>query len=333
MLAVRTSSGGLIDSYLGPRNDRFFGEGFKRVRHDITRVTITPGSPARIDAVVSIAFPVEWSTKGETAQKPHLSTIDVLVIGAQLTEALIARSHGLDTAQRHDMRLVQAKIRAGREPQEDRLDELPVWGRVIASTVDAETGVSMTTVECSIATLAITCVVSHPTGRPAETAAAFGSLHAVLGDPASRTYGTAYHTIRQVIDVLDIAEDKLSATASVTLEPGTQDSAGRIGMDAGTAPSMVDLFVTGLQLGQLLLYQLDDVPRAASRTLWMRRTVLELGTPVQPTPLSLTTRLHSPHLLPLNGAMWRSADIVTRLGQATMRCSVAHLLAPIEARA
>jgi hypothetical protein len=333
-----------VDAYLGPGESRFFGEGFKRVRHELRGIAVFPagnGEPTRVDAVAGISFPANWSRKGDTAQRPHLSTIDVLVLGAQLAEVAVVHSRGLDATERRGMRLRQVRIRAGRRPAEEGLDEAPVSGRVVASYAADVPGTSLTIVACSIATLTVSCTVHHATGRPVGAAASFDSLEDALGDPALRTYGAAYKSVRQVIGDIDIAGDNLSATASVRFEPTKGGTSDRTGLDAGVIPSLVDVFVTGLQLGQVLLYRLDQLPRTKSNTLWMRRTVLKPG----PAPTdqgqddhqddehvttTATVTLENPHLLPVDGETWRSSDIIARVGGATMRCSVAHLLPPVE---
>jgi hypothetical protein len=88
---------------------------------------------------------------------------------------------------------------------------------------------------------------------------------------------------------------------------------------------MIDCFVTALQLGQVLLYELDGVSRAESSTLWMRKTVLELVTAKPVTgPIPAHVVLEDSTLLNSRTGIWRSADIVTEFHGIRLRCSVAH---------
>ncbi len=90
----------------------------------------------------------------------------------------------------------------------------------------------------------------------------------------------------------------------------------------------VDAFVTGLQLGQVLLYELDSMRRGASNTLWMRNTHMTLTEPgddlIERVPL--TTAIENPKLIEMSGGVWRTADIVAELGGTRFTCAVTHQL-------
>lgn len=314
-----------VDEFLGAREGRFFGEGFKRVVHTLTDITVRPSTEGgTIGATAGIAIPGSWSRKGEVSQRPHLSTLDVMHFGASLTGLYLAHAHG---AGPHDPFTVRAlTIKAGRQPQEDHLDTFEVSGRHL-STTSLGSGVHRTTMACRVGLLSIEVDAEHgsaPPHRPVpdghHTAA-----NALPGPWNRAPFGTPHRHRSQLLTSVEADVARLRAAAELTL---VDDPAGAVteSGDGGAAgqPSMIDHFVSALQLGQVLLYALDEVDRAASNTLWMRRTVLEPSDAADDGRLGVT--LEKVRGLPSKQGTWRSADIVSTFGGRRLRCSVAHLL-------
>ncbi|KAA0015595.1 hypothetical protein F0A16_19940 [Salinicola corii] len=89
----------------------------------------------------------------------------------------------------------------------------------------------------------------------------------------------------------------------------------------------IDVFVSALQLGQILLYELDDVTREESNNLWMRNVSFKtLQKTDVPLGNNLDVTLENTSLVNKDDAEWRSADIVASLDHIQVRCSVAHQL-------
>jgi hypothetical protein len=83
-----------------------------------------------------------------------------------------------------------------------------------------------------------------------------------------------------------------------------------------------------MQLAQILLYELDSMMRVSSNTLWMRSTAIDVAGPGRPVAerLRMTTSLRGVDLLAMSGGVWRTAEIVARLGAIAFTCSVTHRL-------
>src|SRR5690349_16564634 len=163
-----------VDDRLGPAEKRFFGTGFRRSEHTIRRLRVGAG---RIDAAAAVRYPADWSTKGEVDQLPHLSTVDVLVLGAQLAELQVAQAYGLDPGRRSSMWLRRVRIQAGRAPLEEGLDDFPVTA-VAAGTADDAViaGFRVSLVDCRVGPLRIRCEIEHPDAPAAGVAATFDNL-------------------------------------------------------------------------------------------------------------------------------------------------------------
>ncbi len=307
-----------VDDFLGAREGRFFGEGFKRVAHSLIDITVRAKGDLHIDFhTAGLEIPGTWSRKGDSHQRPHLSTIDALILGAQLTGLYLAHLHGAAVP----FAVRSLAIKAGGKPQEEHLETFPVHGRHL-STVPDGAGTALTAVECRIGLITVRIEAEHGTGATRRTTEGrYTSPGELAGPWNDRPFGLPHRDRSQLLTAVEADLSRLTARADLAITTGT-------GADAeAERPTVIDLFVSALQLGQVLLYALDGVDRASSNTLWMRRTVVE---PAADAGGSGTGRfevaLEDAHLLSGGQGTWRSADIVGALGGRRLRCSVAHLL-------
>ncbi|MFG3284107.1 AvrD family protein [Streptomyces sp. NPDC048111] len=327
-----------IDDRLGPVGRRFFGDGHRRVDYRFGDVVVAPGpqGSGAITATASVICPPDWSTKGDTDQRPHLSTIDALVIGARLGEMFLTRRHGLSERERAALWLRRVEVRAGNAPDEEHLEALTAEARLRSTREhDGDPSAAVSVLECTVGGMRVRCDIVHPAGRPAPTAsAAYDTALAAL--PAG-VYGEGFKHRRQPVTevTVDLAARRADATVAVVPVPGTHRSA--VGLEGSYQPSVsfIDAFVVALQMGQALLYGLDDVDRARSNTLWMRRTVLECEGPHRPAqaPFRVTTALTDSTLLDVRGAQWRTADITSSCAGVRVMCSVTHEIPRLAATA
>ncbi|MFF3291697.1 AvrD family protein [Streptomyces sp. NPDC003023] len=319
------------DDFLGDRRTRFLGEGFKRVTHALTGITVIPaaaaeagaaaGTTGRIEATASIRVPGLWSQKGGSRQRPHLSTIDAMVLAAQLTGLYAAHTHGLTRKDPFTVRSLS--IRAGSAPDEDGIHRFGV-GATHRSTLPApEPGHARTTMDCHIGSMTVRVEAEHPDTAARDTGEGFYAAREFLPGPWNdNAYGVSHRTRHQLLS--DINADPGALTADARLDV-TADIEGT--RRSPRPATMIDLFTAALQLGQILLYRLDGVDRAVSNTLWMRRTS------ITPAPAGedagdgrLRVRLARPAELPTADGVWRSARITATHAGMHLVCHVAHRL-------
>ena len=319
-----------VDDRLGPAAGRFFGAGFRRVTYAVRDVTtsVAPDLAHTTTATVGVAYPRDWSRKRSTELRPHFSTVDAIVLASDLAVLGIADARHLDRADTARAHVRSLRISAANRPQED-LDALPatVVARDAGGTAD---GGVVTRVDCRIGTMRIRCEVEHPSGVPRPGVREHTDPVDVLGPADRRYFGAGFRAWQQdVRDVrIDLEDQRADATLHVALDRTSEGAP-----PAGTTPAgvtTVDAFVTALQLGQVLLYELDGVGRAESDTLWMRQTALTAAPPVpaEATGCATTARLERAALLDMDGAPWRTADIVGRTAGVEVRCAVTHRLPP-----
>ncbi|MER5938186.1 AvrD family protein [Streptomyces sp. NPDC001928] len=318
-----------VDDLLGPAEQRFFGRGFRRVGYDIGELRLTRGADAAVHAAssVGVSYPADWSKKAAgTDLRPHFSTVDGLVVAAQLAEACLT---GPVTDLR-DAWLRKVRMTAGTSPQED-LERLPAEATLRRTDpLAGEPGRAVSLVDCTVGSMRVRCEVVHalPTGTAQETRT-YSGLDALLGPAADRYFGTGFTTRRQYIREVAVDRGALRADAALTVVHEDGAAVPTAGLEGAHQPSvsMIDAFVTALQLAQIMLYDLDGMRRQDSNTLWMRQTTLTASRPDRPTTaVPVTTRLDEPGLLRMGGGTWRTLDVVAELAGLQVRSAVAHQL-------
>lgn len=321
-----------IDDYLGPGERRFFSRGYQRAVYGIRDIVVNQDSASGVRARVDVGYPSDWSTKGSIDQRPHLSTVDALVLGVQLAELHLAHESGLSGPERARARLRKAVLRAGGAPQEE-LTGIPLSASLAKSQSVLETPSSVLSVyDCTVGSLRVRCEIEHPLGTRVATEAAYAGLDDVLGPGDRRYYGEGFKARRHHIQDVRVDLDALTAQADVHFDP--EPDPATQGVDGALHPAVtfVDAFVVNLQLAQILMYELDSLSRTDSNTLWMMQTFLTAPAAPPPLPdrpdqaLSAEASLKNKRLLPLRGGTWRSVDIEAGLAGIGLRCSFAHEL-------
>jgi hypothetical protein len=322
-----------MEDYLGPAATRFFATGYRRVCHQVLDVRTTCGDceiPGA-EATVTVEYPHDWSKKTEAMDiLPHLSSVDMMVLGAQLCEAHLSHAYGLDAEARRRMRLKRVTLRAGTTPQED-LVALKASATLRKTNVLPEDDSRFLSVyRCKIGVMQAGFDIEHEICERPAADAAYASIDEILGPAATRYYGEGFTCGRHVID--DVRVDMAALRADATVQFGlTLD--GRLptdGVDGASHPSIsvIDCFVVSLQMVQVLLYEMDSLTRQDSDTLWMLSTVLEAPEAWEPYsgPVAASAGITSKHLVVLNDRDWRSVTIEGACGGVKLRCSFAHRL-------
>ncbi|GLW93283.1 AvrD family protein [Actinokineospora globicatena] len=316
-----------VDDYLGDGAKRFFSAGYRRVGYHFGPVAtdVTPTGDATVRTHVGLSYPTDWSKKSAGVDlRPHLSTIDAVLFGATLAELAVVSAFGLDEQARRAAWVRRVRIRAGQSPEED-LRRLPLSAQLTDTTTEPGGLSTVSTVDSQVGSMRVRCEVVHAGGAITPGATEHDSPDALLGPAADRYYGTGFARVHHHLDDLALDVPNTSAGAVVRLEPS--DATAGIEGAYQPAPTMVEAFAAGLQLAQVLLYEMDGMRRSGSNTLWMRSTTLTATRPVAGTgPFALRTSLATTNLVEMNGGVWRTADIHTELAGVRFTCAVAHAL-------
>jgi hypothetical protein len=328
VIELDRSVGPGVDALLGPGEKRYFGAGYRRVLHDIQDLR-SDREAGTAHATARLAYPGDWSAKGRSALRPHLSSIDALVLGAAICEAELAGS-GLAQRSRDRAWLRAVTIRAGRSPAED-LDAVEVAARRTARAPGLLQALC-TEYDVRIGPMKLRFEIEHGDAGDSDSRPTT-SLAALFTD--DHHYLSGYKRRRQEISALsiDVAGGRLGADVRVV--GGAREglpAAAESGLEGFYQPSvtMIDAIVVTAQLAQIFLYELDGVPRSRSKTMWLREISLRSATPYQPTSQRFEASIDvaKAPLIPLAGEVYRTGEADYRVHGIRGRFKIAHALPP-----
>lgn len=313
--AARTFSG-----ILGNAAGRYFGGGYRDVVRHLTPV-IAADDPVTFTATSQLIYPQTWSVKSGGTLVPHLSSIDTLVLAAAATCDAAQAAYELTDADLAASWLTDVAISAGSHPDED-LTSIPV---TIGLHSLSGTEHSRISADFSVGSLRGRLVIALPAPAVPRFTSRARPQHNPI-DFYQGTFGT--HTVDA--DDVRVADDCTSVCARAVVHAGSTGY-GPTSLESAYAPtvSFVDALVGAAQLAQILLYDLDDVDRAASNTLWMRKLRLTAHTPVRPIDRAFAARMdvRRASTLTMGGRHWRSADLtLVDFGGISGGCLLAHAL-------
>ncbi|MCC3312543.1 AvrD family protein [Nocardia africana] len=307
-----------IDTVLGDRTGRFFGEGYKRIGHEIFDITVDPRPDGpKLSAVAGVRYPLDWSQKSTRVLTPHLSSIDCSIFGYRLL-AVILRECGVSDADISRCWMPFVQFSSGTVATEN-LDRFPIEAAVTGSTAN-----SLTIAGSFGSTMALEAVVALPT--PPRFPAP-GPARRVAEPVGGYSHGPVYGRSQYLRDIR-LDGEGTCASAEFALSLGDSGAAGT-GVADFYQPSitLVDATVILAQLSQVVLYELDNIARKDSETLWMRRMTARAEAPPPPyTPGSATTRMARSMILGFGGGKWRISNWESEFAGCSIRYDLAHQL-------
>lgn len=287
-----------IDEYLGSASSRFFGEGYKKVNYQINSITI---SDENIATKVSIHYPENWSLKKKNHQlKPHLSSIDVLLIAANICGFTLTQQLG----NLNGCFINSITIIAGKNPLLD-LDNVLVNFRLASKNVDDN--LEEFIFKGNVGEMRVNLVIIRDKLKQNKTTDSLLESTYIDGN-----FKKANQEIKNILIEKDYSARANFIKNSSSVECDSVD--------------IIDVFVSGLQLGQVLLYELDNIKRSNSNNLWMRNIKIIKKDVEAHMSENIITMLEDLHISTINNESWRSANIISKLHGIEISCSVAHQL-------
>jgi hypothetical protein len=310
-----------------PRQESSFGAGMRRAQHRIGDIEITPGEggAGHIRAVAAITFPARRSRRSPARQsRPHLSTLDALVLALQAAEAYLTHSRSLTGAQRRASWVRRIDLRAGASPLEE-LGDVPLQA-THRHTVQQEGGCAVSAFDCRVGTIKVSCEIEHAAGQVWPETGVYADIEEILGPPETRYYGAGWRSRALAVRDIELQLPELQADADFAVLPVPDDPACEgLGADYQPVESAVDAVLGIGQLAQALLYELDGIDPQRGAAMWMRRISALCGRPGIPASSAFlgVAKINRTRLVKVGETTWRTADLRTAFGGMTGTCSLA----------
>lgn len=322
-----------IDDHLGPSTQRYFGSGYKRVSHRISRLAwYEPQDAERMEArgTAEITYPAGWSFKSNnTTDKAHVSTLDALVLSLRLVEACLGSGLGLTADQISRAWLSRYTMRPGSQPHTD-VHDVPL--RILQGASrpsDRSPGWASTEFICTIGSIKVRCHVEHDA---ADAASPRSPLSPITAPYHCGGYRFRTHEITDV--VLPTAEGFVGATVQVRDTAQARAAAGGLGSAYQPTLTLLDATIVYAQLAQVMMYSLDSVARGDTNTLWMRAVDMACSSPESPLsgPMSSCSTVTRSSVLDFAGGQWRVSSMHGSMANTTVTYSLGHRLPDVGKR-
>ncbi|WP_460058916.1 AvrD family protein [Pseudolactococcus yaeyamensis] len=316
-----------IDDILGDKATRYFGSGYKQVTYDILELILADDI---ISATTTIHYPLSWSRKdNETELVPHLSTIDATYIGLQLCESFLTQQFGLALVSRSDLFIKRLHLKA----KNGVLENLSQVACKIEHSVNSGVLYDEHKFSGQIGNIVFYSEIEMPTNL--NTNKTFLSHHfrdvaEILGNPASRYLGEMYRQTQHKIKNIETDCDNLISKAEIEVSNQIFDFNYHQGLDAtylsNLTPSVLDCIVAIAQLSQVLLYEMDDLNRKNSQTLWMRQIKIERHHASQDMFQPSMIKVEKSKVIRMKEGKWRMVDLAGTFYNYNFQYSLAHIL-------
>jgi hypothetical protein len=234
---------------------------------------------------VNIQYQDDWSLKKKKL-KPHLSSIDTMILASHACNLII------NSGSERDYRISSLIVRASTTPLEC-LSTIPVS---FQNQNEEPEGIK---IQGEVGNMQV--IATYKKNENEQENFSF----------VDNNFRNNSQNIKNI--ELNSIDDSLSKLYKTTNGESDQNL------------DFIDVFVSSLQVGQIMLYELDGIKREDSNNLWMRNFKLEKREKLhQENTLSVT--LANMTITQVEGNQWRSADIVANVNNLSLRCSVAHQL-------
>ncbi|HEU4408578.1 MAG TPA: AvrD family protein [Polyangiaceae bacterium] len=317
-----------IDDILGDSQKRFFGAGYRQVRQHVRDVRVDAGAAKSVHATASIVYPAAWSKKKDRELQPHLSSVDAIVIGAQMCDAYLRLTYGIEGPDADRVWLRRIVLKAGQTPTLD-LAQVPSHCSLLKTEAVADSLCGhLSYFSGRVGTMGVELVFDHPVAETREAAGRCDDVANLLGPAEGRYFGSGYTAMRVMMRDVDLEPNGRGARTLLDLEPPPGAPPPR-GMGAAYFPFVSGLMaiVSVAQLAQAMLYTYDSIDREASNNLWMRRIMITSPRPAAAgLQLPVYTWCRKTSLLPIKDALWRSANFGVTMPGIEGEYSLAHQL-------
>lgn len=302
-----------FDSVLGPASGRYFGDGYRRTRYQVSPIREAAALGVQtFQARADVHYPSDWSIKAGSGRRPHLSTIDALVLSVRVVEGTLVRGLGLVAADVARAWLRSLSVRTGTAPVQS-LGDIPVECRVAES--EKTSSGHQSTLRLKVGTFTVDAVVEHP--EP-------GSLSGAAAPDGEAPYWHGFRTTshQSKVTLIDASRGAIECRTTATAPTGT--TAGLEGA-YGPQPTLIDALVFAGQMLQILVCATDGTSREESGNLWLRRIRFDSASPHRPAQSRPMIEVTSRSALERGGATLHSLKArSTAMFGTTMLAQVAY---------
>ncbi|MDP3949527.1 AvrD family protein [Microbacterium sp.] len=272
-----------ISDWLGPSDRRYLGQGYRRVRHKLSPLTVIETDPLVAESEASVDYPEDWSRKSAIADRQaHLSTVDAVILSALCAGPALQVRRQLSDDDLGAARIDCVDIRAGSTPT--RVDNAVPIKTTFEAGSDLDGGRSRSLIRSQLGSLHTRTVISHPKMGSNTTPE--------RPQPAAPgIYSDMFRFTEHAQRVSAVDPEAGSITVEHELEPLAVTTSG-LESEMWPCVSYVDCIVIAGQMAQILVHAQDGSSRETTSNLWMRKASLRAHHPDRRKRLQATSTMH-----------------------------------------
>lgn len=294
------------DEILGDYESRYFGAGHKRTNYKV--------EGKFIESKAEVSQTDGWSEKDGCQMKPHLSTVDGIILAVMYVEKYIQESSvqiKLD-----NMLLYSFEIKAGSKPVEDLTN--------IALNIKKEE-ILEKEAHFEVSVEGMNVKLHFRNVEVKDLKAVFYETE--KSDIKLHYFSEHLKNVKHNIGNIKFGE----STISCVISKEEKDSVfyEGIGCLLSNSMSILEWLIIFSQMGQLLAYDIDLINRQESETLWMKNVKAEMDFPVvYKEPIVVSGGVVKSSLLNIKEKMWRVFEMAGTADDGNIRFEgkIAHVL-------
>jgi hypothetical protein len=301
---------GEISELLGPKENRYFSNGFKYMEILYGDFTQNDGS---LFTTIQVKSGSGWLKKNGKNLSPHLGTTEFIAIAAVMTQHLLEREKQLSNDE-IEWSWISRFICKIRQCTEIDQHYIPISGKI--ESTESLADFLQSKIQIQIGTLQIILFVCHPpAGSSSRNKKDVGSI-----DIYQKGY--KLHDL-SIYDVVLDRENKTSSGNVVLYEENIRKNG--IG---SKYPGMIltdFILVTG-QLAQALLYDLNGNDREKSNNMWLREVDVRSENPSKEKVSNSKVTFHTINNVRKNNEIWQSIALTCSLDNMYSKAKIAQKL-------
>lgn len=304
-----------IDDILGNKKGRYFGHGFKNVSYLIHSVSIDSFSQS-FKCLADIIYPSNWSQKEGKKLTPHLSSIDAVFLNYKFIKMILANHFSMTEIEKERILFRKVVIKSGPSPQEVLVD-VPIIVKSFAIRENSSLFYkNLTEFSLTVGGMLIASTVEHDGHMKVCNDFSF-----IEKDISSYSLERCADFLSREYDLCDIFLDLEGgySKAKFIVDYRYDDK------KESHPLSPIECIMASAQMAQSLIYQLDNLDRGQSNTLWMRNIQMENLTLFKDYgEILVEVWLKDNKSIEMRGEMWMIYKCLSMIGSTRGIFTIAH---------
>lgn len=316
-------------SFLGENSKRYFSSNYKRIKHEITNLTIQNNS---LVGYLNISWPHLWAEKAGKSLKPHVGSLEFYVIAVQFIEYYMVILDNIKKECVNRMWVEDFVSKAGSEAVEEDAS-IPCKCTKLSQFVEDRKITSKFAIEIGKVVVKLTINYETCMERRCMSSCSNTSCMSIDNILNVKHEQLSYYTLGYKVPMHEISnitvdKDKETITADAKLI-NLELANDFVGVSSVFQPCFTycDIILITGQLSQILLFSLDNLTRENASNLWMRSVDCKYRIPIKDhTHIKLQVK----ELKKINasGREYRSSTLLLDIGDGKMTsvCKFAYQL-------